>query len=167
MAPIPASRKIHQDISVRYGYFSSHWCKKYHATGIAMAHEMITRLTKSFDNICHRLNILAPSTFRTPISLVRCSATNEASPNNPRQEMKTARMAKKVERLPIRFSSSNFRAYSSSVNLYSKGAAGLYFLNTASTFASPVFMVADGFKCTMITLAHPVFSKNIVGLTGS
>src|SRR4030095_4581579 len=132
-----------------------------------MAQDMITRVTKSFDNIFHKLNILAPRTFRTPISLVRCSATKEARPNKPRQEMKTARMAKKVERLRIRFSSSNLRAYSSSVNLYSKGAAGLYLLKTVSTFAKPSRIDADGFNLTVITLAHFGSRKKMVGFTGS
>jgi hypothetical protein len=59
--------------------------------------------------------------------LVRCSATKEANPNNPRHEMKIARMAKKVANLPMRSSSLNFLAYSSSENLYSNGAEGLCF----------------------------------------
>src|SRR6185295_7515806 len=133
---------------------------------MAMAQDIITRFTKSLDNICHKLKTLAPRTLRTPISFVRCSATNEARPNKPRHEMNTARIAKKVERLPMRFSSSNLRAYSSSLNLYSKGAAGLYLLNTDSTFAKPSRIVAEGFSLTVITLAHFGFIRKIVGFTG-
>ena len=35
--------------------------------------------------------MLAPNTFRMPISLVRCSAVNIARPNKPREEIKMAR----------------------------------------------------------------------------
>src|ERR1700730_12670812 len=97
-----------------------------------MTQEIITSETKSFDNILHRLKTLAPKTFRTPISLVRCSATKEANPNNPKQEMNMARLAKKVARFPMRSSPENFCAYSSSVNLYWKGLPGLNLLKTGS-----------------------------------
>jgi hypothetical protein len=41
----------------------------------------------------------------------------DAMPNKPRQLIKMARMAKKLASLPIRSSSPNFLAYSSSINL--------------------------------------------------
>ena len=82
---------------------------------MAMKQDSITNPTKSLDNICHKLKTEAPTTLRIPISLVLCSATKDASPNKPRHEIKMARMAKKVARLPIRSSSENFRAYSSSI----------------------------------------------------
>lgn len=50
-----------------------------------------TRIITSLDNKYSILIVVAPSTFRIPISLVRCSAVKETSPNNPRQEMKIAR----------------------------------------------------------------------------
>ena len=53
---------------------------------------------------------LAPNTFRTPISFVRCAATNEANPNKPRQEMAIASIAKKLASLPILVSLVNFFA---------------------------------------------------------
>ena len=34
----------------------------------------------------------APKTFRTPISFVRCSATNVVRPNNPKQAINNARI---------------------------------------------------------------------------
>ncbi len=93
---------------------------------------MITNKTKSCDSIRHKFDTEAPSTLRMPISLVRCSATNDANPNKPRQEINTARMAKKVASSPIRFSLPNLRAYSSSTNAASKGVAGLILLKTSS-----------------------------------
>ncbi len=77
-------------------------------------------MTKSLESNCHKSKTDAPNTFRTPISLVRCSATKEARPNKPKQEMKMASTANTVERLAMRSSSPNFLAYSSSVNWYSK-----------------------------------------------
>src|SRR5829696_7414402 len=116
--------------------------------------EIITSFIKSVDNICHRLKMLAPNTFLTPISFVRCSATKDASPNNPKQEIKTARMAKKVERFPMRFSSENFSAYTSSVNLNSNGLPGSNFLNTASIFGKAALKGKSGFIRTVIRLVQ-------------
>ena len=46
----------------------------------------------------------APNTFRIPTSLVFCSAVYEASPNNPRQEMKMAIAPKILKSCPSCFS---------------------------------------------------------------
>ena len=54
----------------------------------------MTSLRKSFDSIPQTLNTVAPNTFLTPISLVRCSATKEVSPNKPRQLIKMAKAVK-------------------------------------------------------------------------
>ncbi len=71
---------------------------------MATRQEMITNTMNSFDNNFHRLNTDAPTTFLIPISFVRCSATKDARPKRPRQEIKTASMAKKAVNLLIRSS---------------------------------------------------------------
>ena len=43
---------------------------------------MTTRVINSFDSSNHSWLIDAPNTLRTPISLVRCSATKDAKPND-------------------------------------------------------------------------------------
>src|SRR5262245_55667385 len=112
---------------------------------------MITRITKSFESICHNPATEAPNTLRMPISFVRCSATNDARPNKPRQEMKMARIAKYIANLPMRSSFPNFLSYSSSTNEDVNGEAGLYFLNTSSIFASDFLALHDGFIFNMKT----------------
>src|SRR6185312_1277964 len=107
-APDPASTNTHQEIVVRYVYLCNQCCRKYRATGIATAHEMITRLIQSFDNIFQILNTLAPNTFLTPISFVLCSAINVARPNKPRQEINIASTQNTVDIFPICSSSENF-----------------------------------------------------------
>src|SRR5690242_14232303 len=104
----------------------------YQASGMAMQKEMATSLRKSLDSRPHRVKTPAPNILRTPISLVRCSATKEARPKSPIQEIKIAREVKTDARLPMRCSVWNFRAYSSSVKLYRKGLPGLYFLKRVS-----------------------------------
>src|SRR5258708_25623445 len=99
---------------------------------MAMAHDSKTINTNSFDNNCHKLNTDAPNTLRTPISFTLCSATKEAKPKRPRQEMIIANPAKTVASLPICSSDANFEAYSLSANLYSNGADGIIFLKTVS-----------------------------------
>ena len=42
--------------------------------------------------------------------------------------------AKRAARVPVRSSALNFWLYSSSMNLYSKGYSGLYFLKMASAY---------------------------------
>src|SRR5688500_16175087 len=109
-----------------------------------MRQEIVTSNTNSLESNFHKVNTDAPNTFLTPISLVLCSATNEASPYNPRHEMKIASTAKMVVRLPILSSSENFFPYSWSTNLYSKGLAGLYFLKTDSILARASCMFMSG-----------------------
>ena len=53
-----------------------------------------TRMMNSLDIYLTTLATDAPRTFLIPISLVRCSAVNEDSPNIPRQEIKRARIVK-------------------------------------------------------------------------
>ena len=75
-----------------------------------MNKEINTSNTNSFDSNRHKLNTDAPSTLRTLISLIRCSATKIESPNNPRQLIKIARIAKKEASLPTLSSAANFAA---------------------------------------------------------
>jgi len=77
---------------------------------MAITQEMITRSTNSVDSSFQSAKTEAPMTLRTPISLVRCSATKLARPNKPRQEMIMARPAKIAARFPMRRSSENFWA---------------------------------------------------------
>src|SRR6185437_16642097 len=109
-APAPADKNIHQERSLRYSKFSSQPCMKYQDVGTAKHSEMRIRLTKSFDSICHTLSTDAPSTLRTPISLVLCAATKEARPNNPRQEIRMVSPAKRPDSVAVRLVSSNFSA---------------------------------------------------------
>src|SRR5690349_12031696 len=125
---------------------------KYQAIGAAIMNEIITRITKSLDNNRHTLNTLAPNTFLTPISLVRCSATKDASPKIPRQEMKIARKAKKVESLPISDSDSNVCATNSSAKWYSNGTDGFNLVKTA-----PILLIA---------LATPTSGLILILITG-
>src|SRR5688572_6482477 len=134
--------------------------------GIEMRQAMITNPTNSFDCIFQRLNTVAPSTLRTPISLFRCSATKDANPNRPRQEINMARIAKKLARLPILTSLEYFLAYSSSINLYSNGLPGLYFLNTGAILAKASPTAIVGFILMVITPIHPS-QKKTDGCIGS
>ncbi len=73
---------------LRYTKFCNHCPMKYHASGAASTKAMPTSLRKSLESSATMLPTDAPSTLRTPISLVRCWAVNEASPNRPRQATK-------------------------------------------------------------------------------
>src|SRR3954467_2222538 len=117
---------------------------------MAIKQAIITSNTKSTDTMLHKLYTDAPSTLRTPISFVLCSAIKDASPNNPRQEMNMARKAKMDDSLPICSSAANFKAYSSSANLYSKGAEGIIFLNTASILGKALLALTVGFNLILI-----------------
>src|SRR2546423_9288016 len=88
MDRIPAPTNTHQWISTLYGKSWSHLYIAHQATGTANNIDMITSFRKSFDNNLVILATDAPSTFRTPISLIRFSAIYVANPNNPRQEIK-------------------------------------------------------------------------------
>src|SRR5665213_366237 len=103
-------------------------------------------MTKSFDNKLHRFKTVAPNTFRIPISLIRCSATNDDKPNKPMQEIKIASTVKKRASLPIRASSLNFLAYSSSTNLYSNGKEGFCFRKTLEISDNDLFTPISGFN---------------------
>src|ERR1700722_17958751 len=105
---------------------------------MATDREIPTMTTKSLDNNCQIPNTDAPSTFLIPISLIRCSVTKEARANIPRQEITIASPEKTVDRVPMRCSAANFRAYSSSTKLYSKGEDGSNRLNTGAILAIAV-----------------------------
>src|SRR5687768_322673 len=123
-------------------------------------------MTKSCDNILHKLVTDAPITFRMPISFVRCSATKEANANNPRQEIKMASTAKKVDNVPRRFSLPNFCAYSSSTKEGENGEAGFIFLNTVSILLSASFTFVLGLILMINTFCASVDRWNIDGRTG-
>src|SRR5579863_4388781 len=105
---------------------------KYHAAGDAIRNATTTSFKKSFDNSIVIVPILAPSTFRTPISFILVSAIYVASPNKPRQEIKTLRPAKSNDSFPVRCTSRNLLSYDSSAKMYSNGYCGLYFLKIDS-----------------------------------
>ena len=106
----PAKAKTHQPIPTRYVYFSSQVLIAHHATGDAITSEMTTSFRKSFESNVVIVSTDAPSTFRTPTSLMRFSAMYVASPNRPRQEMKIVNPANKAAKVPMRCSSRNFTA---------------------------------------------------------
>src|ERR1700712_5738127 len=113
-APDPAARKIQSDNGALYSYCCSQSCMKYQATGVAIAIDIKISHTKSFDSIFQRLKTVAPSTFRTPISLARCPAIKEASPKRPRQEMRMVSPVNREDSVAVRWVSANFSAYCSS-----------------------------------------------------
>ena len=82
--------------------------------GVAIRQEISTKTTKSLDKDCQSLATDAPNTLRMPISLVRCSAMNDARPNKPKHEIKMARMETIKESLPMKAVYLNFLAYSAS-----------------------------------------------------
>ena len=79
--------------------------------GTAMKQEMTTNFKKSLESIFQTLKTDAPSTLRTPISLVLCSATKEVSPNRPKQLIRIARPVNIPDNVPIRSSEANFSPY--------------------------------------------------------
>src|SRR5215203_3697179 len=96
----PAVKNIHQSMSTRYEKSCNHLCITHQATGKAITLAINTSLTKSFDTSNKILETDAPRTFRTPISFVRCTVENMASPNNPRHATKMATAAKKPKTFP-------------------------------------------------------------------
>ena len=70
----------------------------------------MTSTTNSFDNKRHRLNTDAPNTLRTPISLVRCSATKEAKAKKPETGNENCKQAKETCQLADTFFSSEFHS---------------------------------------------------------
>src|SRR5689334_19547539 len=67
--------------------------------GAAMNKAIITRIINCRDNKTKRETTLAPSTFRMPISRVRCSTVNIVRPNKPRQQMNMPRNANQLDSL--------------------------------------------------------------------
>ena len=86
--------KTCQPIFVRYAKSCNHLFIANQATGDAIRIAMATNFKNSFDNNETMLPTLAPNTFLTPISLIRCSALKAARPNSPRQEINIAMMVK-------------------------------------------------------------------------
>lgn len=96
IAITPANPKIHHSISIRYAYSCNQVCIAHQAKGDAISNAIMTNNRNSLDNKENKEKMLAPSTFRIPISRVLCSAVNMANPNKPRQEMKMASSEKQL-----------------------------------------------------------------------
>ena len=69
-------------------------------TGTATKNDIATSFKKSFDNRLRMFGTLAPNTFLTPISLVRCMVLYDAKPSKPKQDMKMANNEKFKNRVP-------------------------------------------------------------------
>src|SRR3982751_5611266 len=89
-ASIHAINRIQIVKGALYAKPCNHLLIKYQASGEAIKNEMTTSFKKSFDKRDIMPVVLAPRTFRIPISFVRCSTLKVVSPNNPRHEMKIA-----------------------------------------------------------------------------
>lgn len=79
---------------IRYAKFSSQRCATRYATGADINTAGTMSFTKLYESIATSRVIEAPSTFRIPISRVRCAAAKDARPNSPAQAMSTARSEK-------------------------------------------------------------------------
>src|SRR5215203_5193095 len=120
----------------------------HHAIGEAITMAIMISFTKSFDNMAVMFLILAPNTFRIPISFVRCSAINAESANKPRQAMIIANTAKLVKMLPVRFTSSYILAKRSSMKVYLIGWLGakvfhMVAMDATASFKFEGFIFAD------------------------
>ena len=69
----PATKNTHQWILILYANPCNHLCIPQYAIGEAMTRAIKTNLIKSLDSKAVILETDAPSTFRTPISLVLCN----------------------------------------------------------------------------------------------
>src|SRR5664279_1653736 len=96
----PASANIHQLMGVRYANAESHLFMAHQAMGVPIIKDNRTSFTKSFDKSWTIPLTLAPSTLRMPISLLLCSALNEASPNKPSEDIKIAIRVNELMILP-------------------------------------------------------------------
>ena len=96
----------------------------HHASGDAMTMAISTNLRKSLESNWTMLATLAPSTLRTPISFVRCSAVKVARANRPRHETNTVYTANPLNEV-IMSRSLWYRALKdASTNEYSNGKSG-------------------------------------------
>src|SRR6476469_10757984 len=93
----PARTNTHHSMETRYSKLCSHLSMAHHASCDAMINEIITSLKKSLESKVVMLCTEAPSTRRTPISLMRFCAIYAARPNKPRQEMNMVRPAKSAD----------------------------------------------------------------------
>ena len=96
----------------------------------------------------------APNTFRMPISFVRCKVVNEARPNNPRQATNMARLVKRVNTCPKRWSALYCLSKWSSRKKYSNVFPGKNFLHSAFTRA----MVSLALAAFVFTDMYPFTS---------
>src|SRR5579871_1005501 len=94
---VAAIKNIPAVILILYAKFFSHAFIAHHANGKAISTATKTSFKKSLDNIIVILFTDAPTTFLMPISFCLFCAVKAASPNNPRQEMIIAIVAKYLE----------------------------------------------------------------------
>src|SRR5690349_16854017 len=87
---LPATANIHHETGMRYAKLFSHLFITHPDNGNAHTKAITISFRKSFDSSATIAASLAPSTLRIPISFVRVSAENVASPNKPRQAMSIA-----------------------------------------------------------------------------
>ena len=93
MAIIAAAKNIHQLILILYAKLCSHVFIAINDRGVAIIMAIHTSFTKSFEINAVIFATVAPNTLRMPISFVRCSAANAASPNKPRHDIAIAIIA--------------------------------------------------------------------------
>src|SRR5690606_38514251 len=87
---------------MRFSKFSSHPVIAYQESGIARTMAMTMRMVYSLHNKAMMLSLVAPSTFRMPISLVLSSTVYEERPNKPRQVIIIASRENTATTLPKR-----------------------------------------------------------------
>src|SRR3972149_2872016 len=105
----------------------------YQATGQATALATSTRRTNSFERRATTSTSDAPRTFRIPISFVRRSVENEASPKSRTQAIKIVSAEKRKNTSPSRWAERYSASMLSSRNAYSNGIAGAKDFHSASS----------------------------------
>src|SRR5919199_2266294 len=123
-ASVPARANTHQSKLTLYSKSFNHCVAAYQAIGVAIRRAIKTSFRKLADNRVMMLVTDAPITFRIPISLVRCSAVNMASPNNPIQEIKMAMAVAVLTSWAVFCSFSYNWAMESLKNVYSNLVSG-------------------------------------------
>src|SRR4030095_6561640 len=116
----PAIANNHQLILMRYAKPCNHLFIVHHATGKAIMNDATTNWIKSFESNATIRASLAPNTFLTPISFMRCRAENAARPNRPRQEIIIDKMEKTLKSFSILCSVTYNLDRSSFTNPYEK-----------------------------------------------
>ena len=108
-------------MSILYAKFCNQVWSNQYVSGLIMTNEMAIRKEKFLESKTVICVSVAPNTFRIPISFVRCSAVNEARPNNPSQVIIMVRLENKLANVLVRLIVVNFFWNSTSANRYSNG----------------------------------------------